>query len=114
MHFNLTAVLHLFHGVDLGDVSVFFVQLEDQVLHQHEFLDSDCLELLGGEEFLEEQLELLQLVVLSNALLTTNQLIYPFVVLSSLGLVLLQLVPNALECRDVDLDLITKFVNESE
>ena len=70
--------------------------------------------MLGGEEFLEEQLEFLQLVVLSNTLLTTDQLIYPFVVFSPLGLVLLQFVPNALEGGDVDLDLVAEFVNESE
>lgn len=47
-------------------------------------------------------------------MLTAYQLIYPFVVFSSLGLVLLKLVPYAFEGRDVDLDLVAEFVNEAK
>ena len=70
--------------------------------------------MLGWEEFLKEQLELVQLVVLTDSLFAADQLVHPFVVLSPFSLILLQLVPDALEGRDVDLDLVAELVNEAE
>ena len=66
-----------------------------------------------GEEFLEEALEILELVVLPYALLASNQLVYPFVVLPLFGLLIFQLVPNSAESGDIDFGLVTQFEYKS-
>ena len=67
-----------------------------------------------GEEFLEEALEILELVVLPYALLASNELVYPFVVLPPFGLLTFQLVPYSAQSGNIDFGLVAQFEYKSK
>ena len=90
------------------------VQLQDQILHQHKLLHPQPTQLLTREQLTHKLLELLQLVILSNALLATNELVHPLkVLLPALGRVL-HLEPDGLQGSNVDLDLVAQLIDESQ
>jgi hypothetical protein len=47
-------------------------------------------------------------------LLATDELVYPFVVLSFLLLVVLELIPDIFEGQNVYFDFVAEFINESK
>lgn len=91
-----------------------FVQLQDQIFHKHELLDSYVVKQLYGEEFFEEGFELIQFVILPNSLFTAYKLVYPLVVLFPFWVLFLEFVPNTLQGGNIHLHFIAEFVDKSK
>jgi hypothetical protein len=114
VHVHLPAVLYLLEGVNGCDEAVLLVQLQHETAHEDELLNADGTELFGREELPKEALEVIQLGELPNALLASDELVDPLVVLPALGLLLLQLVPDPPQSSHVDLHLVAQLVDEAQ
>ena len=70
--------------------------------------------MLRREQLTEEIFKIIEFIVLANALLAGDELVDPFVVLSSFSFVLFQFTPNTFECSHIHFDFIAQFINESQ
>lgn len=114
MHVYFSAVLDLLKSVDGCNEAVFFIELQHETPHEDELFNADSAQLLGWEELLEEGLEVIQFGELPNALLASDQLVHPLVVLPPLPLLLPQLVPNPTQRGHVHLHLVAQLIDEAQ
>ena len=91
-----------------------FVQFQHKVSHQCKLLNSDGGQLVGREELFEETLEILELIVFPDALLASDELVDPLIVLPSLCLLVTQLVPYPSKSDNVNFHLIAELVDKGK
>ena len=114
MHLHLAPVFQLLYQVHRSQVLVLLVDLDYQIFDKIELLNSDIFQLLLGEQLSKELLKLVQLIRLTDALLASNQLVYPPIVAFFRIIIVFHFVPDTLQSSNQNLDFVAEFVDKSK